>query len=156
MKPYHVIKAPHKFLATKAAPVAAKEFGTERLKEKTARMMITMMRENGVGLAGNQVGIMQCIIVVNVNQPEADGPSFRGALINPEIVALGDARESKAEGCLSFPGETSIVDRHLTLTVKYFTTDGEEVIKTFEGLTARCVQHEIDHLHGVTMKDVEG
>ena len=151
MQPYHIVKDPHKFLKTACAPVADKEFGTQKLKDKCARMVITMMRAGGIGLAGNQVGIMQCIIVVNCMQPEH---SFKGTLINPKILAFGEKRWTNPEGCLSFPGDTAIVDRHLKVTVSYFTTDGEHVTRDFEGMTARCVQHEIDHLHGVTMKDV--
>jgi peptide deformylase len=158
MQPYNIITAPHKFLSTVCAPVAEKEFGTQRLKDKALRMAITMQRAHGIGLAANQVGILQCIVVINTltyaGVPDEHG--FKGVLINPLIMELGEERGKGSEGCLSFPGETAVVDRHLTITVQYFTTDGERVERKFEGMTARCVQHELDHLSGVTMHDVEG
>jgi peptide deformylase len=154
MQPYNIVKSPHKFLKEVCKPVDAKEFGTQRLKDKAYRMSVTMSRAGGIGLAANQVGILQCIICINTFGHKDGG--FKGYLINPEVVELGVARIPLQEGCLSFPGESCVVDRHLIITVKYSTTDGESVIKTFEGLTARVVQHEMDHLAGITMKDVEG
>jgi peptide deformylase len=114
-------------------------------------MAITMMRAGGVGLAGNQVGIMQRIIVINT----LTHGGVRLTLINPEIQEISTETEIDGEGCLSFPNQIARVKRNLKIKMRYFTTDGEEVFRSFEGFTARALQHEMDHLIGLTMVDVQ-
>jgi peptide deformylase len=111
-------------------------------------MITTMIRSNGIGLAANQVGLNIRLIIVNI-------AGFKNEIMcNPQITSFHNtAFETHTEGCLSFPGRKQDMRRSQHLTVQYFNLDGTEVIREFTGLTARCIQHEIDHINGITFLD---
>ena len=113
-------------------------------------MKETMYKSKGVGLAAPQVGILKRIVVIDVG----DGPI---ALINPEIVEMKGSQIDN-EGCLSIPGVQKNVDRPETVKVKALSENGEEIIIDGEGLLARALCHEIDHLDGILFIDkaIEG
>ncbi len=105
----------------------------------------TMRAADGVGLASNQIGIATRVAVV-----EVDGNQI--VLINPEITARdGDARGE--EGCLSIPDIFGDVDRPDSITVETTTLEGERISIDATELTARAIQHEIDHLDGILFLD---
>ena len=109
-------------------------------------MFATMHHYHGIGLAAPQVGISKRIIVVEVDDDKL-------ALVNPVIVeAAGE--EADIEGCLSWPGHYGEVVRNTHITVVARTALGEEVKIQADGLLARCLQHEIDHLNGVLFCDI--
>lgn len=114
---------------------------TPRTAELIQDMMDTMYKENGVGLAAPQVGILRAVCVVDVGE----GPI---ELVNPEIIAT-EGEQNGAEGCLSYPGEFGLVKRPMKVTVRAQDRDGNWFEKTGEALCARAFCHEIDHLHGV-------
>ena len=114
-----------------------------RLAERMTRLM---QEANGVGLAGNQVGILQRIVVF---QPGADEEPV--ALVNPELVERDDNAETDDEGCLSLQGVLVPVERHATVVLEAQDVNGETIRLELEGLDARVVQHELDHLDGVLM-----
>lgn len=115
-------------------------------------MLDTMYEANGVGLAAPQVGVLKQIVVIDVS-PEGDSPII---LINPEILELS-GEQTGQEGCLSVPGKAGIVTRANYAKVKAYNENMEEVIVEGEGLLARALQHEIDHLSGVLyVSKVEG
>lgn len=124
----------------------------EELDALIADMFETMYAEKGIGLAAPQIGLSKRLIVVDVNdeQGEAMGPF---ALLNPRIVESGTALDKHEEGCLSIPGVTGVVERPWTVTVEGLTQKGEPVRIEAEGMLARCLQHEIDHLDGVLFID---
>ena len=108
-------------------------------------MIDTMYEADGVGLAAPQVGILKRIAVIDVGE----GPI---CLINPEIIEThGEAIDE--EGCLSLPGKTGNVKRPERVTVKALNEKGEEYTLTGEGLLARALCHEIDHLDGILFID---
>jgi len=109
-------------------------------------MLETMRMASGVGLAAPQVGISKRIIVVDVGE----GPHF---LVNPEVVSASQETETKWEGCLSWPGYIGEVERPLRVSVKALDRDGHEVWVDGEGLVARALLHEIDHLDGILFID---
>lgn len=112
-------------------------------------MLDTMYAANGVGLAAPQVGILKRIVVIDVG----DGPLV---LINPEIIDR-DGIQAGYEGCLSVPGKSGMVTRCNHVVVRAFNEDMEEFEFEGEGLLARAVLHECDHLDGVMYVDkVEG
>lgn len=114
----------------------------DTLRNIAASMVETMLASNGVGLAAPQVGILKRIIVVLVNeQPKV--------MVNPEIVFVSDETCVDNEGCLSFPGQFYDISRPSKVTVKYRNLSGHPMLETHEGLTARCLLHEIDHLDGI-------
>ncbi|MBM7623305.1 peptide deformylase [Sporohalobacter salinus] len=118
---------------------------TDQTKKLIENMKDTMYDASGVGLAAPQVGISKQIIIVDVG----DGPL---TLINPEIVDSSGA-EIDEEGCLSIPGENGKVERASKIVVEALNSDGEEVEIEAEGLLARALQHEIDHLEGTLFVD---
>jgi peptide deformylase len=113
-------------------------------------MVETMTHAPGVGLAAPQVGVSQRIIVVDLaaNQQEADIQKF----INPQIIEF-EGNESGEEGCLSLPGEFALVKRASKILLKALNDKGNELKLELEGLPARIVQHEIDHLDGILFVD---
>lgn len=108
-------------------------------------MKETMYKAEGVGLAAPQVGILKRVCVVDVG----DGPV---ELVNPVVLEESGAQEG-AEGCLSCPGESGIVRRAMTVTVKAQDRFGNTFTSTVQGLKARAFCHEIDHLNGILYKD---
>lgn len=115
-------------------------------------MLDTMYEACGVGLAAPQVGVLKRIVVIDVTE-EGDNPIV---LINPEIVELSGEQKGQ-EGCLSVPNKAGIVTRANYAKVKALNEDMEEIIVEGEGLLARALQHEIDHLDGVLyVSKVEG
>ena len=121
---------------------AVEEFGDE-LVALVVRMKSLMQNANGVGLAANQVGVLRRVIVLQPNEEE----SF--ALVNPVLRESSDELETDDEGCLSLQGVTVPVERWIRVTVEGVDERGEEVSYELEGLAARVLQHELDHLDGV-------
>jgi peptide deformylase len=122
---------------------------TPELRRLIDDMFETMYAEEGVGLAAPQVGISQRVIVVD---PHEEGT--RGfALINPVVREVGKQLDRGEEGCLSIPGLKDIVERPLNVVVEGLTPEGENKRIEAEGLLARILQHEIDHIDGILFID---
>jgi len=121
-----------------------------KISKKTLLMIDDMLRimkkANGVGLAAPQIGILQRVIVI---APEGMRPQ---ALINPKIV-IAKGEQVGQEGCLSIPGLYGDVKRALYVEVEATDRRGRELTYELEGMPARVVQHEIDHLDGVLFID---
>ena len=135
-------------LTTRCEPTNIKE------GEEIAVRLLHELRqsENGIGLAANQIGINKRVCVINVKNPLV--------LINPEIIERSEDEFIFPEGCLSFPNKKVRTKRNVSIKVKAdnhketlsFSADSKEVNNAFECV---CVQHEIDHLDGITMFDRE-
>ncbi len=123
-----------------------------RTKVLIRDMLDTMYESNGVGLAAPQVGILKKVVVIDVSE-EGDCPLV---LINPEILELS-GEQTDQEACLSVPGVSGAVTRANYAKVKAYNEDMQEIIIEGEGLLARALQHEIDHLSGILyVSKVEG
>ena len=118
------------------------------LRQLAERMTGLMNGAIGVGLAANQVGVLQRMFVF---QPSAEEEPR--AMVNPEIVERSDEIEVDDEGCLSMQGVLVPVERNLGVTIEARDLDGEEVRLELEGMSARVVQHELDHLDGTLIID---
>lgn len=138
-----ILKIPHDALRQKALEISKV---TKRTAVLVDDMIRIMKRANGVGLAAPQLGIMQRLIVV---QPDDMRPT---ALINPRIIKA-EGEQLGQEGCLSIPGLYGDVLRSLYVEVEALDRKGREVVFELEGMPARVVQHEIDHLEGVLFTD---
>jgi peptide deformylase len=116
------------------------------LRTLVERMTALMHEASGVGLAAPQIGILRRVLVYQAGEEEE-----LVALVNPEIAESSDETEVAEEGCLSLGAASVVVEveRPLTVTVEATDPDGEPVRIEAEGLAARVVQHEIDHLDGV-------
>ena len=144
-----LVKYPDVFLRTKSNLV---EFP---LDDKTSRlikyMYKAMYQHNGIGLAAIQVGYQKKMFVMDCSRSQTNEKVF----INPEILEKSDETLRDNEGCLSAPGKTGDVRRHIRIILKYQNEKGEEEKKTFYNLEARCIQHEMDHLDGKLCIDYE-
>jgi len=114
-------------------------------RELVARMKEIMQGAHGIGLAAPQVGVSERIIVMTDNGKVL-------ALINPTIT-VSEGSVIAEEGCLSLPGLYGDVQRKAIVDVEALDPDGKKLKLRFEGLSARCVQHEIDHLDGILFID---
>jgi peptide deformylase len=132
-------------LRARAVPV---DIFDERLAAEVERMGELMVDALGVGLAATQLGILHRVLVyrVNVEDPVT-------VLVNPEIEWRSEELETAVEGCLSLPGVHVDVERHARVRVRARDEKGAELEIDAEALTARVIQHEIDHLDGVLVLD---
>jgi peptide deformylase len=122
---------------------------SDDLRALVERMTRLMDDANGVGLAGNQVGLLRRLLVYRPDREDAEAR----ALVNPEIVERSAEMLSDEEGCLSLGPLRVPVERHVSVSVNAQDEHGEPVRVDAEGLEARILQHEIDHLDGVLIID---
>ena len=116
-------------------------------------MRQTLAESNGVGLAAPQVGVLRrAVIVLETNVPD-EKDEYMIELINP-VITMREGEQCGREGCLSLPGRQAVVTRPRKVTVQYQNRDGVHCEKTVEGLFARAVCHELDHLDGKLYIDV--
>ncbi|MGE3062293.1 MAG: peptide deformylase [bacterium] len=116
------------------------------LKNIIKQMINGMKLEDGVGLAANQVGITQRIMVLDIGERPT-------VLINPELKFKSKETESQFEGCLSFPNLNVPVERSKEVDVEFTDSSGAYQAMHLEGIHARAFQHELDHLNGVLIID---
>ena len=114
-------------------------------------MLITMYSAKGIGLAAPQVGVQKRILVIDLNFEDPDAPP--NVFINPEIISSSANLDTYEEGCLSIPGVYLNVLRPSSIKLSYRDEMGRPKKMNAEGLMARCIQHEIDHLNGVLFVD---
>jgi peptide deformylase len=119
------------------------------LDRLVADMFETMYDAHGIGLAAPQIGRSERLIVVDVK----DDDSTPMALLNPVVVEFGGGKDRVEEGCLSIPGVAATVERPAACVVEAMDAKGQPVRIEAEGMLARCLQHEIDHLDGVLFID---
>jgi len=131
-------KAGDPVLKAKAKPVVKV---TKTVRQLLDNMVETMREEDGVGLAAPQVGVSSRLIVVDIGEGLIE-------LINPELVET-EGCEVATEGCLSIPGYYGEVERFTQVTVTGLDRNGNPLRLSCNGLLARAMQHEIDHLEGV-------
>jgi len=142
-----IIKYPHPTLRHKSKPLKRVD---RELKEIIAEMFDLMYAHDGLGLAANQVDLPYRVFVMNIKGESGDGQEW--VFINPVISRkLGQAEQS--EGCLSLPDIWAPVRRPERIVVSAYGLDGREFSYAMDGLYARAVQHEVDHLDGVLFID---
>ena len=125
----------------------------EALRTLVDDMFETMRAAHGVGLAAPQIGVLLRVVVIEIPADEEEGTHARSyALCNPEIVKSA-GEDTDEEGCLSLPGYVGEVTRAAVVTVKGFSPEGKPVRVKGEGLLARALQHELDHLDGILFVD---
>lgn len=137
---------PDPILREKAKSVLKEQLPTEEFRQLILNMEQTMNENEGVGLAAPQIGISRQLCIVKTG----DGTLV---LINPRIKKLSWKKQTGEEGCLSIPGVFGQVRRHHKISVTTLRGDGKLVTFTAEGMLARIIQHEVDHLNGVLFID---
>ncbi len=113
----------------------------ERLATLIDDMLETLYKENGVGLAAVQVGILKRVVVIDIGEGAIE-------LVNPEIT-MSEGEQISQEGCLSLPGKWGTTRRPMKVQVKAQDRNGKWQVFTGEGLKAKAFCHEIDHLEGI-------
>jgi peptide deformylase len=123
----------------------------DELRQTAKEMLQTMYSADGIGLAAPQVGIHKQLIVVDCEPENPAAPPL--ILVNPEIKKYGDQFGKDQEGCLSVPGIYMDVERPETVEVIYKDENGRPRTLKADGMLARVIQHEMDHLNGVLFVD---
>ena len=123
----------------------------EAVRELARQMLLSMYAAKGIGLAAPQVGVHQQLLVIDLDLENPATPPM--VLINPEITAEGGSICTYEEGCLSIPGVYLDVVRPSVVEVSYRCEMGRSRRLKADGLLARCIQHEMDHLNGVLFVD---
>ncbi|HEY7962246.1 MAG TPA: peptide deformylase [Solirubrobacteraceae bacterium] len=131
----------------RAGAVAVDRFD-EALREEIERMGQLMHDALGIGLAANQIGVAHRVLVYRVHEEDAVT-----ALVNPVLEWASEELEAAMEGCLSLPGVHIEVERPAQVRVRARDGAGNELLIEAEGLHARVIQHEIDHLDGILILD---
>ena len=121
------------------------------LKMLVRDLFETMYHAEGIGLAAPQIGISRRVIVIDLRSEEQ--PEARLALINPSVVWASAESDKEPEGCLSIPGLEEVIKRSLAIRVEAVDIDGGRMELEAEGLFARVLQHEMDHLDGILFVD---
>lgn len=129
-------------LRSKARPVNTINNKTKTLLDNMAK---TMYKNDGIGLAAPQVGVLQRMFIVDIGDGLLE-------FINPEITS-GEGKNIMEEGCLSVPEKTGGVIRAKKITIKALNRNGKEIEMETDGLLARALQHENDHLDGILFID---
>jgi len=142
-----IIKYPHPTLRYKSKPLKRVD---RELKEMIAEMFDLMYTHDGLGLAANQVDLPYRVFVMNVKDESGDGQER--VFINP-VISRKSGQAEESEGCLSFPEIYAPVRRPERIVVSAYGLDGREFSYAMDGLYARAVQHEVDHLDGVLFID---
>lgn len=149
-----ILTAPHPVLSAQARPVRDDEF-TPALQRLLDDMAETMYAAPGVGLAAPQIGDSRRIIVADPGFEGEDGARKKGVdlifMVNPQIVERGADRIKWEESCLSVPDLSQNVDRTKNILVRYQDATGAQHERRYEGFGAVVIQHELDHLDGVTL-----
>tara|TARA_Y100000589_G_scaffold7796_2_gene6587 strand:+ start:1217 stop:1822 length:606 start_codon:yes stop_codon:yes gene_type:complete len=146
--PLEIFKLGSSTLRTNAKRIIKVDDETRKLARE---MLQSMYAAKGIGLAAPQVGLSKELLVIDINFEDAAAEPL--ILINPEITAFGTTLNSYEEGCLSIPGVYLNVIRPSTIKLRFRDEMGRPRKMNADGLLARCIQHEVDHLRGVLFVD---
>ena len=146
--PLEIFKLGSETLRTEAKRISKVD---NQIRDLAKDMLQSMYSAKGIGLAGPQVGISKELLVIDINFEDSAAEPL--ILINPEITAFGSTLTTYEEGCLSIPGIYLNVVRPSTIKLKFRDEMGRPRKMNADGLLARCIQHEVDHLKGVLFVD---
>ena len=146
--PLEIFKLGSETLRTEAKRISKVD---NKLRDLARDMLQSMYSAKGIGLAGPQVGISKELLVIDINFEDSAAEPL--ILINPEITAFGSTLTTYEEGCLSIPGIYLNVVRPSTIKLKFRDEMGRPRKMNADGLLARCIQREVDHLKGVLFVD---
>lgn len=146
-----IAKIPNKILAKKMEKVAVADIKNGLYKELISDIRKAMVENSGVGLAANQVGKDLSIFVID--QKLAEENNVPDVFINPEITEYSKETDEIEEGCLSIPDYWVPIKRAKKIKIKAVDENGNKMKFKARGFLARVLQHETDHLNGLTIKD---
>ena len=143
-----ILLVPDARLRAKARPVGTGD--AETVRALAPRMLATMYKAPGIGLAAPQIGSLLRLLVIDLQPDDKPTPFI---MVNPEIVAASTDLAIREEGCLSLPNQYAEVTRPAEVKVRWTDLEGSKQELVADGLLATCIQHEIDHLNGVLFVD---
>ncbi|MCP9817629.1 peptide deformylase [Synechococcus sp. GreenBA-s] len=146
--PYDIHKLGDAVLRTPARRIGKVD---EAVRSLARDMLVSMYAARGIGLAAPQIGVHQQLLVIDLELEDPASPPL--VLINPEITGVGGTICTYEEGCLSIPGVYLDVVRPSVVEVSFRDEMGRPKRLKADGLLARCIQHEMDHLNGVLFVD---
>lgn len=146
---YKLVDSYDPILKKPTTPIDFETMSGKDIAYYSVSLMETLNVLQGLGLAANQVGLPYRMFALNMGEKI-------WSLINPVIVERSVIRSKFDEGCLSFPGLFLKVGRSESVTVEFYAANGKKLVQQFDGLTATCVQHEIDHLDGICFTSLVG
>lgn len=149
-KTYQIITVPHPALKTKAHEVSVVD---NAVRAQMDGMLKAMYDAPGIGLAANQVNILNRVLVMDLARRDEGEEAGPICMANPEIIYESEEMSIMEEGCLSIPRQVADVTRPAVVRVKYLDYNGKPAELEASGLLSHCVQHEIDHLNGVLFID---
>ncbi len=150
MDKYDIINVPDPVLKEIAKPVDKVDGDIQKQMDK---MLKTMYDAPGIGLAANQVNLLNRVLVMDLADIKEGEEPTPICMANPEIIYESEEMSVMEEGCLSIPRQYAEVERPAIVRVKYLDYNGKEAELEAEGLLSHCVQHEVDHLNGVLFID---
>jgi peptide deformylase len=146
-----IVQIPHKVLASRCTPLSAEDLKSGVYATLLEKMKEAMIANNGIGLAANQVGKDLALFIIDPALAAEHGVSDTFA--NPEITEYGKETDRIEEGCLSILGYWTPISRSKKVMLKALDGNGNKIKFKARGLLARVLQHETDHLNGLTIKD---
>lgn len=150
MKTYEIITVPHPSLKAVAHSVSEVD---DDIRAQMDAMLQTMYDAPGIGLAANQVNILNRVLVMDLSKRKDNQEPAPIFMANPEVIYKSEEMSVMEEGCLSIPRQYADVERPAIVRVKYWDYHGKEAELEASELLSHCVQHEIDHLNGVLFVD---
>lgn len=148
-----VVRLGHPVLRQRAAEVPKERFGTRFLRDLGRDLTRTMFEDNGMGLAAPQIAVpLRAFVYYVPGEGDEDEVAPR-VVVNPRLTLAGEANALGWEGCLSLPGLRGLVPRHARVVCEGLDVEGAPLRIEAEGLHARVIQHEHDHLDGVLFVD---
>jgi len=147
---YDIIIVPDPVLKQTAQPVSKVDAAVQKQMDK---MLATMYEAPGIGLAANQVNLLNRVLVMDLARKDEGEAPTPICMANPEIIWESEELSVMQEGCLSIPQQYADVERPARVRVKYLNREGKQDELEADGLLSHCVQHEIDHLNGILFID---
>ena len=145
-KPYTVLHESYAGLRKTMPEFDVSTLPNTAMNHVIVNMKMTMKLYGAIGIAANQVGVMERFFIIGTDQ-------FQMVCFNPEVVGHAAELKKDKEVCLSHPGLAVTIERPSGIDVKFYNENGELQEVHLDGLTARCFLHELDHLNGIRMID---
>lgn len=142
-----LVMAPHPIFKQQAQAVDKVDDAVRLFMDN---LLETLYHEEGIGIAAPMVGVLQRIVIVDLQEDKQKAPLF---CVNPVITMSSDTTQAFTEASLCFPGISAVITRPQTIGLRYVDYDGKPQEMTAEGFLATCLQHEIDYLNGITFLD---
>ncbi len=149
-KNYRIVTVPDPVLKQIAQPVDKVD---DAIRTQMDGMLAVMYDAPGIGLAANQVGLLNRVFVMDLSSRTEEEEPNPICMVNPQILYESEEMSVMEEGCLSIPKQYAEVERPAIVRVKYIDYNGKDAELEAQGLLSHCIQHEMDHLNGMLFID---